>query len=162
VYFKIAEERILNHKGKSSDKTMDMFIVLIWLLHNVYKYWKIILYPQYVQICTIAYQSIIKIRLLWYVSVVRAFVSFHFRTCPWSLKRVHLRLAWATFEIPPFFFFSFSLFLLYYCCTWGTLWHLQKCLQYILVKFTPSIISCFPPLPVRIVSIDLIFPFTST
>jgi hypothetical protein len=30
------------------------------------------------------------------------------------------------------------------CCTRGTLWHLQKCLQYILVKLTPSTILLYP------------------
>jgi hypothetical protein len=34
------------------------------------------------------------------------------------------------------FFFSF----LYYCCTEGTLQHLQKLLQYVIVEFAPSII----------------------
>jgi hypothetical protein len=42
----------------------------------------------------------------------------------------------------------FSLFLLsYYCCTRGTVWHLQKFLQYTLVKFTPSIILLYPTFP---------------
>jgi hypothetical protein len=39
--------------------------------------------------------------------------------------------------------FLFNLFILiffYYCCTGGTMWHLQKCLQYIILEFTPSII----------------------
>jgi hypothetical protein len=35
------------------------------------------------------------------------------------------------------------LFYLYYCCTGGTLWHIQKLLQNILVKFTPSIIPLY-------------------
>jgi hypothetical protein len=38
-------------------------------------------------------------------------------------------------------FFSFNCLLSYYCCTRGTLWYLQKFLQYIIVEFTPSIIS---------------------
>jgi hypothetical protein len=33
----------------------------------------------------------------------------------------------------------FKILFLSYCCSGDTLWHLQKCLQYILVKFTPSI-----------------------
>jgi hypothetical protein len=41
------------------------------------------------------------------------------------------------------FFFS----LLYYHCTVGTWWHLQKFLQYIIVKFTPSIIFLCLPSP---------------
>jgi hypothetical protein len=34
-----------------------------------------------------------------------------------------------------FYLFLF-LFLLYYCCSGGTLWHLQKCSLFMLVKFT--------------------------
>jgi hypothetical protein len=34
-------------------------------------------------------------------------------------------------------------FLSYYCCMGGTLWHIQKCLQCILVKFIPSIILLY-------------------
>jgi hypothetical protein len=30
---------------------------------------------------------------------------------------------------------------------WGTLWHLWKCLQYILVRCTPSVILLYPPPP---------------
>jgi hypothetical protein len=41
----------------------------------------------------------------------------------------------------PFLF----LFLLSHYCTGGILWHLQQCLQYILVKFTLSIILLYPP-----------------
>jgi hypothetical protein len=42
---------------------------------------------------------------------------------------------------------NFSLFLLYYYCTGGTLWHLQKFLQYIIVEFTPFIILLYFPTP---------------
>jgi hypothetical protein len=40
------------------------------------------------------------------------------------------------------------MFLLYYYCTIGTLWHLQKCLHYIVVEFTPhhhSPLCILPP-----------------
>jgi hypothetical protein len=37
--------------------------------------------------------------------------------------------------------FAFFPFLLSYYCTGNTLWYLQKFLQYIIVEFTPSIIS---------------------
>jgi hypothetical protein len=44
-----------------------------------------------------------------------------------------------------FLFFLFYIFLYsYYCCTRGTLWHLQKLLQCIIVEFTPL---CHSPLP---------------
>jgi hypothetical protein len=42
----------------------------------------------------------------------------------------------------------FHLFVLsYYGCARGILWYLQKCLQYIFVKFTPSIILLYSPTP---------------
>jgi hypothetical protein len=48
----------------------------------------------------------------------------------------------------------------YYCCTGGTLWHLQKFSQYTLVEFTPPSFSLIPLLPIPgIVSTGLIFPF---
>jgi hypothetical protein len=41
----------------------------------------------------------------------------------------------------PFCFFNLIVLLsAYYWCTWGILWHLQKGLQYILVRFFPSTI----------------------
>jgi hypothetical protein len=43
-------------------------------------------------------------------------------------------------------------------CTGRTLWHLQKCIQYILFKFTPSIILLYLPI-LRIPSTGLIFHF---
>jgi hypothetical protein len=39
----------------------------------------------------------------------------------------------------------FFYLLVHYGCTWSALWHLQKCLQYNLVRFTPSF--SFIPLP---------------
>jgi hypothetical protein len=67
----------------------------------------------------------------------------------------HLHLA------HPNSFSYFLSFLLYYCYTGGTQWHLQKFLQYIIVEVTPSIILFYPisPIPV-IVSTCLIFPFS--
>jgi hypothetical protein len=54
---------------------------------------------------------------------------------------MHIR--WAS---PVGAFYFILIFLLsYYCCTGDTLWHLQKFLQYIIVKFTPSIILLYPP-----------------
>jgi hypothetical protein len=42
------------------------------------------------------------------------------------------------------FYLKLHYFLLaYYCYTEDTLWHLQRCLQYILVRFTPSIILLY-------------------
>jgi hypothetical protein len=56
---------------------------------------------------------------------------------------------------------SFIFLLSYYCCTGGTLWHLQKLLQYIIVEFTPSITPWSLPSPIPgIVSTCLIFPFS--
>jgi hypothetical protein len=55
------------------------------------------------------------------------------------------------------------LFLLPYYCFSVILWHLQKCLQYILVKFTPSIVLHYLPFPIlRIVSTGLIFKHEHT
>jgi hypothetical protein len=45
-----------------------------------------------------------------------------------------------------------------YCCTWCTLWHLQKCLWYILVRFIPSIILYPPNYLLRIVLTGPIAP----
>jgi hypothetical protein len=46
----------------------------------------------------------------------------------------------------------------YYTCTGGTLWHLQKCPQYILTKFTPSIFLLYSAL-LKTVSTGLV-PFS--
>jgi hypothetical protein len=43
------------------------------------------------------------------------------------------------------------LFLLpYYCYSGGALYYLQKCMQYILVKFTPSITLLYPQAPLNV------------
>jgi hypothetical protein len=49
------------------------------------------------------------------------------------------------YNLNEFHYFFYQFLLLYCCCTGDTLWHLEKCLQYILVKFTPSIILLYPP-----------------
>jgi hypothetical protein len=55
--------------------------------------------------------------------------------------------------------FEFLFLLGYYCCIVGTFWHLEKCMQYILVTLTLSIILLYTPLLLRIVSTGLIAPF---
>jgi hypothetical protein len=55
---------------------------------------------------------------------------------------------------------SFKILFPYYCCTGGMLWHLQKSLQFILIKFIPSIILLYPLSPIlRILSTGLLFHF---
>jgi hypothetical protein len=64
-----------------------------------------------------------------------------------------LLLLWLHFHI----LFSVA----YYCCTESTLWHIQKCLQYVLVRFTPSIILLYLLSSLlRIVSTGLVFLFS--
>jgi hypothetical protein len=60
------------------------------------------------------------------------------------------------------FCFKFIYFIIILLFTGGTLWDLQKCLQYILVELLLSNILLYPsspPIP-RIVSTDLTFPFS--
>jgi hypothetical protein len=59
-------------------------------------------------------------------------------------------------------FFRMAGFLLaYYCCTGGTLQHFQKYLEYILVRFTLSIILLYPSSPLLSrASTGLIVPFS--
>jgi hypothetical protein len=43
---------------------------------------------------------------------------------------------------------------------WDKFWDFQKCLQYILVKFTPSLILLYPSSSIlRMVATDLLFHF---
>jgi hypothetical protein len=81
-----------------------------------------------------------------------------------STTEPHLQPCWVCF-----FFFPFlrNLFLLLYTFYFhiinvlGYIWHLQKCLQYISIKFTPSIILLYLLSPIlRVVSTGLIFPFS--
>jgi hypothetical protein len=50
-----------------------------------------------------------------------------------------------------FFLIKLCLFIYFYffifCCTRGTLWHLQKFLEYIIVEFTPPSFSFISPTP---------------
>jgi hypothetical protein len=80
--------------------------------------------------------------------------------CPFKLSLLSLS---SPRPWQPLIYFLFILFFLlsYYCCTRSTLWYLQKCLQYILVKLTPFIILFYLPSPIlRIVLSGLIFPFS--
>jgi hypothetical protein len=82
--------------------------------------------------------------------------------CHWATPSVLLFFCclWSYVKSP--FIFLFNFLLSYYCFTGSSFWHLQKCLQYILAKFTHSIILLdHPPSSVlRIVSADLIFLFS--
>jgi hypothetical protein len=67
----------------------------------------------------------------------------------------------STYQMRTFYFFLILFFIVLLFCTGDTLWHLQKCLQCILVKFTTSIILLYPLSPfLRIVLTGLSFSFS--
>jgi hypothetical protein len=64
------------------------------------------------------------------------------------LRISHLRdILFLLFVIDELIAFLFYMLCFHYCCTEGTLWHLQNFLQFIIAEFTPSIMLLYSFFP---------------